>query len=311
LPLRSYNEHITSALAGRGCPFNCAFCSVGVQWGRIWRVRSPENVIEEMTEVKQTFGYQHIFFQDDEFTLNRKWTKSFCEKLIAAKIDVSWMCLSRVDTVSADILALMKRAGCKRINFGVESGDMQILKKVRKQITPRQAISAFHLAKRFRIATCAYFMIGNIGENIRTVAETIKLALSLDPEFIMFSIATPLPGTEMRKEAEALGMLMSENLSELNYYGGHAVMKLKDLSPEEILSLQKIAYAIYYGRPLGFLLRNAIYGFLSGVDPLPEGRIRHAVYSLRGFLFAMRSRILYRRLFPNLYVKLVEAMKAC
>ena len=254
LKIKKYNKATivkqkpyTTILSSRGCPFNCIFCCNVVLWGGRYRQRSVENVIQEILNVYDKFGIREIYFPDDNFTANRKWIEMFCDEILKTKIDFTWRCLSRVDTIDHGILQKMKKAGCHTLEFGVESGDEYILKVINKQIKISQVIKAFAAAKKVGLNTRAYFMIGNIGETIDTIKKTIALAQKLNPDHISFLIATPLPGTNFYIEAKKKDLIVDDDWQ--NYdYTKKAVSRTEALTADELLYWQDIANIMFYSR---------------------------------------------------------------
>jgi anaerobic magnesium-protoporphyrin IX monomethyl ester cyclase len=116
----------TSAMiTSRGCPFSCDFCSRPI-FGAEMRSRSVDNIVDEVEEIA-SLGYDRVWFSDDCFTLNRQHVLDVCNELVRRKVDIGWECLSRVDTMDAEVAKGMKRAGCLRVFFGIESGNDSVL----------------------------------------------------------------------------------------------------------------------------------------------------------------------------------------
>jgi DNA processing protein len=116
-------------IATRGCPGQCTFC-FGSFLGKKIRMHSPDYLIEEIKYLQKNYGIKEILFYDDTFTTFREKVKEFCSKIIQQKIDITWVCFSRVDTIDEDTLKLMKKAGCHQIMYGIESGSEEILKNI-------------------------------------------------------------------------------------------------------------------------------------------------------------------------------------
>ena len=183
----------TSVLTTRGCPFSCEFCSNAV-FGATYRERSPENVLDEVEEAL-ALGYQRIHFADDVFTLNKKRMMKICEDIQAHGLDFKWECLGRVDSIDAATAKAMKKSGCDRILFGIESGDESILKLMNKSISPDQARRAIEAARAAGLKTGAFFILCYPGDTDDTVLKTIRFATSLPLDYLSFTVAHPLPGT--------------------------------------------------------------------------------------------------------------------
>jgi radical SAM superfamily enzyme YgiQ (UPF0313 family) len=137
---------------------------------------------------------------DDLFTINVKRLETILDYFIAQDLGVRWRCLARVDRVTPDLLRKMYRAGCRQIHFGIESGNEEILKKTAKHINLDQVRQAIEWTEDAGIMSKGYFILGLPGDNERTMNETIEFAASLRLSEAMFSIATPMPGTELWEE---------------------------------------------------------------------------------------------------------------
>ena len=190
---RHWGEATTPLMASRGCPFRCDFCHKPV-FGDLFRARSSESVIAEMRQIAD-LGYDHIWMSDDLFTLNYNRTMELCRDIEAANIPLSWECLSRVTHVDHDLFTQMKRAGCKRIFFGIESGDESVLKQMQKGITPEQSRSAVEACVKAGIKAAGFFMVGYLGETQESLAKTIRFSSHLPLDYVSYTIAYPLPGT--------------------------------------------------------------------------------------------------------------------
>jgi anaerobic magnesium-protoporphyrin IX monomethyl ester cyclase len=154
-------------------------------------------------------GYDHIWMSDDLFTLNYHRTMELCEAIEAAQVPLTWECLSRVTHVDYELFSQMKRAGCKRIFFGIESGDEGVLKQMSKGITPEQSREAVEACVRAGIKAAGFFMVGYLGETEESLLRTISFSSSLPLDYVSYTIAYPLPGTrfharvkERRQEGE-------------------------------------------------------------------------------------------------------------
>ena len=189
----------------RGCPYNCAFCETKKIWTSKCRAFSPTRVIAELNHMIEKYGTKGVYFVGDNFTINKKRTIQLCKEIKKAKLDLQWVCDTRVDLVSKELLQEMKSAGCKTIWFGVESGAPHILKRINKQITREQALEAFKLCNQVGIRTASSFMIGLPGETVEDMHTTYKFARKLDPDYARFHIFIGYPGSSMYDEIMAKG----------------------------------------------------------------------------------------------------------
>jgi len=184
-------------ISSRGCPFNCAFCASHLTMGRRYRYRSAANVIQEIDELVLRFGVNHISFEDDTFTLWPERVEEICEALIARRYDLTWFCMSRVDTINEPLARLMRRSGCRLVSFGIESGDEAILKRLRKKISLPQAQAAIDACYRAGLKTQATFIVGLPYDTRQTLRETLRFAQRISPTIAIFFSLVPYPGTEM------------------------------------------------------------------------------------------------------------------
>lgn len=197
----------TSVMTSRGCPFECDFCSRPV-FGNTFRSRSDQNIAQEVEAVHK-LGYERVWFADDCFTLGRKRLLSICDELVRRHVSIGWECLSRVDTIDREVAERMKKAGCVRVFFGIESGNDSILKIMNKQITTRQAREAVHICKKAGIQVGAFFILGYPGETDRTILDTVDFASSLPLDYLSFTFPYPIPGTPLFERVGS-GMISEE-----------------------------------------------------------------------------------------------------
>lgn len=201
LPFKKYSSvlakrsPITTIFTSRGCPYRCIFCDRPTL-GKRFRARFALNVVEEMEECLR-MGIFEFFLYDDTFGVDRQRVLEICNQILKRNLKIGWDIRTRVDTVDEEVLRKLKKAGCERIHFGVESGNAEILRILQKGITIKQAKKAFRLARRAGIETLAYFMIGHPGETEKTVRQTINLAKKLEPDYVHFTPLTPFPATKL------------------------------------------------------------------------------------------------------------------
>lgn len=249
---------VTTMFTSRGCPFNCLFCNRG--WlGKFFRARSAKNVVDEMEECVN-LGIQEFLIYDDTFTINRQRVVDICDEIMKRKLDVGWDVRARVDTVDEELLRKMRKAGCERIHYGVESGNPEILKVLRKGITLEQAEKIFKVTKKIGISTLAYFMIGSPRETEETIMESINFAKKLNADFVHFSITTPFPATDLYR------MALEERILKRDVWRDFARYPRKDFTPplweenlsrEELINLLARAYKEFYTRP-GYIVKRML-----------------------------------------------------
>lgn len=252
LPLQKYTvtlkgRFMSAALTSRGCPFNCDFCSASQFFGRKWRTRSIENVMEELELLYKNYGYRAVAFFDDHFTLNSNRMVEFCENVLKNNWDLYWWAFSRVDSVvkNEEVVELMARAGLKQVFIGFESGSQEVLDSYGKNLDADDSFKAMEILKRYKISVWASFVIGALNETKKMIKQTIKFANRLNPEYIQFGILTPYPGTVLYEKVK--NRLLTKNWSK--FWAGDPVIKLDKLSPKELKKLFWRAHLSFYGRP--------------------------------------------------------------
>lgn len=240
-----------SMLATRGCPGRCTFCYR--LFGSRIRTRSGRRLAEEAVMLQERFGIREICFYDDTFTVVRKEVLAFLDGLEELKADLTWSCFSRVDSVDEPTLRRMKTSGCHQIMYGVESANPDILKNIGKRITTAKVEEAVAMTKRVGIDVRAAFMIGNPGETAESMEETMRFAIRLNPDLVIFNIATPFPGTEMFRWADEQGLITTKDWED--YDLSRPVMTLPTLSRQEMERFYSSAYRRFYLRPAYVLQR--------------------------------------------------------
>ena len=229
--------NFTTLLSSRGCPYPCIYCSTSAYFGKSIRRHSLERVMQELKEIGR--NYDSYGFWDDTFTLNKSFVKAVCRRLIEQDLKKPWICMSRVDTVDAEMLSVMKLAGCQLIVYGVESGSEKVLSILNKRITVSQIERAFRLTRRADMESAGFFMLGTPGESYEDIIATMGLAQRLSPDYASFNITTPYPGTPLY---QMLGERASEWVqSDARHAPGGKAQVL-----EELL---RRAYCSFYFRP--------------------------------------------------------------
>jgi anaerobic magnesium-protoporphyrin IX monomethyl ester cyclase len=184
----------TFVVTSRGCTAGCKYCIKHVSYQHSIRLRSPENIMEELWELNR-LGIHNIHMYTDLFTVNREQVMGLCDLIIQEGLKVKWMCNSRVDYVDEEMLQRMAQAGNWLIAWGIESGNEEVLKRAHKGYRMEQAPRALQWAKKAGIMNWGYFIIGLPGETEETVRQTIKLSKKLPLDIALFHIAAPYPGT--------------------------------------------------------------------------------------------------------------------
>jgi len=232
---------------GRGCPYQCNFCADKTFYGRKLRLRSPKKVVDEIEWIGKKFGVKDFLFWSESFTINRQFAKSVAEEIIRRRLKVYWVCNSRVDTVDYQLLKKFAQAGCWMIGYGIESGSQEILNKMKKGTTIKQAKKAVRDAHQAGLEVTGHCVIGYPGETKKEIEKTIKFAKNLGLDFVQFYCAVPFPGSELFDLAKKENWITSDDWGffEQNF----SVLTTPNLKAEEVMKLRRQAFNSFYLRP--------------------------------------------------------------
>lgn len=255
-----YGSLTIPIVTARGCPFECVFCASKVIFGRKVVSRTVDNVMDEIDYLIKKYPHGVVRFFDDTFTLDKKRTLDFCEKL--KKRNIRWICSVRADSVNYDILKSMKESGCCLIQVGVESGSPDVLRKIKKNITVEQIRAVFRWAHKLNLDSCASFIIGLPGDDAGTIKETMHLAKEINPLFALFFPPVPYPGTELYTYAQEKNLLLFNDWTQICAPKYKKIaMRHVIFDEKQIAYLVKRAYKGYYFR-IRYVLINIIWGSL-------------------------------------------------
>lgn len=200
-------ELFTTLITSRGCPYKCSFCNTPRDR---YRTMSPERICEEIRE-RLDMGIREIYFVDDTFNITNARVVALCNEILRQGLKFRWTARFRVKGVDRELLTLMKRAGCNRLQFGVEQATDEALEFLQKGVNLAEVENAFRLCREVGINSVAYFMIGTPTERTRAdIVRTIDFSVALDPDFVMFNILTPFPGTTLFDQGLERGILRLE-----------------------------------------------------------------------------------------------------
>lgn len=217
LPMEKYNFRLfvpgkglvpaTHMMTSRGCPFRCSFCITSKLLGKVWRSRSPGNVIREVEDIVENFEINTIWFYDDVFTMSRQRTIEICDLILERKLNINFTCSIRVDTVDKELLTKMKEAGCFKVFFGVESGSQRILDRVcGKKITIEQVRRLSGWLDELGIIKNPGYIISFPGETYQDASKTMELIKEIGGE-VSLSLLKIYPGTKIEDIAKQKGIL--------------------------------------------------------------------------------------------------------
>lgn len=232
----------TVMYTSRGCPYSCIFCSAHITRGRVWRGRSPENVIEELKMLVNAYNIKQVDFCDDNMTLDQQRMEKICDQIVENGIDIEWYTPNglRADTLSERLLEKMARAGCRRIYVAPESGSQRIVNQViKKKLDLKQVEKVVAASKKLGIKVACFFVIGVIGETKADIRATIKFAYRLrrlGADKFYFSFAMPLYGTELYEQAVKFGYLRGNfNDDALSFV--KPLIETSEFTAEELIKL--------------------------------------------------------------------------
>jgi anaerobic magnesium-protoporphyrin IX monomethyl ester cyclase len=223
-------------LSSRGCPFPCTYCPYPLGFGKAIVYKSPDKLVDEMEFLLDTFGIRAFLFRDQIFTADWERVERICDLILDRGLDVQWLFETRVDRVSKDLLTKVRRAGCNRIHYGIETGDEGLLRGMGKPgVDKQEAIEAFHHTAALGIRTVAHVIAGLPGETRRTLDHTYEFLGELDPDNASWNFATPYPGTQLFEEARQKGLLLTRDWTK--YSTNQVVMRTEELSGPELAEI--------------------------------------------------------------------------
>ena len=255
---KNYLPIITS----RGCPFNCAFCLASDMCGRGFRARSPKKVVDELEWLRDEHGADAFAFYDDTFTFDKKRAFDICDEIIARKVNMPWDCRTRVDQVTMEMLQKMKKAGCKLIHYGVESGSQKMLNAMRKGTTVEQNERAIKLTKQAGIGAAISVVVGYPGETPEMLQQTVAFMKKTKPDYVYMCQAIPYPGTEMANVLEKLGWEMD---NEWNHYDEVTPVFKSPLLPQSEINRVRKEYFNSFFSPSYFIRESLRRDFYSQI----------------------------------------------
>lgn len=237
---------------GRGCPFQCTFCSwPQTLMGGKYRVRSIASVLDEVNWVQENLPQvKEIFFEDDTFTIDIRRVLAFTEQYKRRGLDIVWACNARVG-LDFETMKKMKEANCRLLIVGYESGSDEILRDIKKGITVEDIKQFARDAKRAGLLVLGDFIIGLPGETKETIAMTKELIKVTEPEILQVSVASPFPGTEFYEWTRTNGYLITDDPGEYLDKQGHqkSIISYPELSSEEIIRAVDEILKSYYLSP--------------------------------------------------------------
>jgi len=238
---------------GRGCPFSCTFCSTNDFFRRSFRLKSPAQMIADMRRVKQTYGINSFELVHDMFTVDRKRVVAFCEALLESKEEFFWGCSARTDCVDEELIALMSKAGCRGIFFGIETGSSRMQKIIDKGLELDDSVDRVRSCDKFKINTAVSLMAGFPDETMNDLRDTAAFfvdSLRYDYADPQLSILAPLADTPIQKKHKD-SLVLNDDVADMSYRGWQQ-------APEDhaIIVAHPEIFSSFYAVPLPYLERE-------------------------------------------------------
>lgn len=204
-------QYSFAVVTSRGCPGDCIYCSARAMWGSRYRARPAEHVFAEVVYRSSKSGRRFFSIPDDTFTADVKRVRRFCRLMIDSGQDMDWHCESRADVMSTDLLDLLKQAGCQAVQFGIETGDQDVVASLGKRISLDRAEDLVRHAHEIGIKPRCSFMLGHHSDTVETMAKTVAMVRRFRLDYgasCAVSASTPYPGTRLYEERDELGITL-------------------------------------------------------------------------------------------------------
>lgn len=245
----------TTIITSRGCPGKCVYCTVRAVWGRTWRGRGPQNVVDEIEELVKKYGVREMAFLDDSASVNKKRWNAICDELIGRKLDIKWSTPNGIAhwTLDKPTIKKMYEAGCYRVTFGIESGNPETREFLGKPYSLSQAKELIEYANNIGMWTICTNIIGFPYEKMNSIKDTIEFAKKCGTDFATFFLLIPQPTSDVynyfRKENllnfdrffEDL-TINGDEFEKINYILNETGADTKYFKKEELREIQKKAY---------------------------------------------------------------------
>ncbi len=252
-----YGRDCLPVISSRGCPFNCIYCYKGVFDGKV-RVRSAQNVFDEIKFFNEKYGVTAIQFQDDLFTVRKKRVEDFCTIMDENNMDIIWRCLTRADLMTLEFLKTMKRGGCISIALGVESGNQEVVNSIGKSLKLKHVEQCIKDCKKVGIQIKCYYMIGLPSENESQAKDTIEFAKKNPADVMQFTVPVAFPGTKLWDMAKEKGIPVEDFVETFMWDQDKPPASFSDdLTPDDIQRLVTEARNVAYNKRVWKLIKKA------------------------------------------------------
>ncbi len=252
---------ILTMLTSRGCPFECIFCSTKVVWGRLWRPRSVEKIVEEIEYLIKNYNIKEVAIYDDQFIVNKIRIHDLCDLIIKKGLEITISVPSGISgwLLDEELLKKMKKSGFYRFSLSIETGNENTLKFIKKRVNLREMLKVIEIANKLGFWLQSNFIIGFPFETREEIADTINYAINSGVDYAYFIIAQPYAGAEMYELYEKEGLLKKVNISGNTDTIKSANYDTKKLKAQEIQELRDKAHVLFlrkkllsYAHPINF-----------------------------------------------------------
>lgn len=194
-----HGKSAVSLITARGCPYKCNWCSHAV-FGYTHRRRTPQNVADEVEQIKATYNPDLLWYADDVFTINHRWLFAYAEELGKRGLHTPFETISREDRLNEEVVKTLAEMGCYRIWVGAESGSQRILDAMERKTDVKRVIEMVHLLKRYGIEAGMFIMLGYDGEELSDLHDTVETLKAANPDVFLTTVAYPIAGTKYFKK---------------------------------------------------------------------------------------------------------------
>ena len=267
LPFPSFDKRLIDRydefplISSRGCPYNCLYCASTFIWGRKWRPRSADNVVTEIGEAIQKYGWTEKPFCiiDDTFNLDLDRSQEFCDLLIERSLDIQYVVYGfRGDRVNEKLARSLKRSGCQVVGMGIESANPGVLENIRKAAKIDEIASGIRILRKADIPVLGQFMIGNPGDSLDTVKESFAFARRVGLDWVTFYLALPYPKTDLWTYVEENGRFLNTDFTSFHHYSDEPIFETPEFTKADRIKAYRMAQRFSHQRRLLFSIRRKL-----------------------------------------------------
>lgn len=290
--MNRYPQHRLTT--SRGCPFNCVFCNSHSLWTNKWRKRSPQNILDEIKLLNVNYKTKSIVFNDDSFNIDAKRVIALCDLIIDEKLDILWSTSIRVDLITDEIALKMKQSGCYNVSIGIESANNEVLKRMNKHNTKEKIYAGIQILRNANVDVMGQFMIGNPGDTLETVKESIEFAKTSNLTGAEFYTALPYKDSLLYEFVQSEGRMLTDQESyTFHNINPRIVFETSDFTYEQRLKAVELAIESGFYNALSKDEKSYILDLGRNLAKLFQKLFKGKV----GNFLYLKLRKIYRRLF--------------